>query len=163
MPAVFVHVSDIHFGQERDQRVHIHDDVKQQLIADAGEVVRGLPGGNAQGVLVTGDIAYSGIWAQYEAAGRWLDGLAAEIGCPIHRVQMVPGNHDLDRNKLSVGGKQLLDYIRAGGAEEYEKVFGDRCCQSNANLSPLGALEALVEQGFACVRYRSNGTGSQPM
>ena len=40
---------------------------------------------------------------------------------------------------------------------------GDGCCQSNANLSPLGALEALVEQGFACVRYRSNGTGSQPM
>ncbi len=125
MPAVFVHVSDIHFGQERDQRVHIHDDVKQQLIADAGEVVRGLPGGVAQGVLVTGDIAYSGVWAQYEAAGRWLDSLAAEIGCPIHRVQMVPGNHDLDRNKLSVGGQQLLDYIRAGGADEYEKVFGD--------------------------------------
>ena len=36
MPAIFVHLSDIHFGQERDERVHIHNDVKEQLIADAG-------------------------------------------------------------------------------------------------------------------------------
>lgn len=34
MPAVFVHVSDIHFGQEKDDKVHIHADVKQQLITD---------------------------------------------------------------------------------------------------------------------------------
>ena len=42
MPAVFVHVSDIHFGQERDHVVHIHDDVKRELIADASEVVASL-------------------------------------------------------------------------------------------------------------------------
>lgn len=125
MPAVFVHVSDIHFGQERDHTVHIHDDVKLQLITDAGEIVRSLPSGVAQGILVTGDIAHSGVWGQYEVAGHWLDRLAAEIGCPIHRVQMVPGNHDLDRNKLTVGGKQLLDYIRNGGAAEYEQVVAD--------------------------------------
>ncbi|HDV6370366.1 TPA: metallophosphoesterase [Burkholderia cepacia] len=125
MSAIFVHVSDIHFGQERDHSVHIHDDVKAQLIEDAAEVVAGLPGGAAQGILVTGDIAQSGTWAQYEIASRWLDELAERIKCPIHRVQMVPGNHDLDRNKLSTGGTQLLDFIRAGGAAEYEKVFSN--------------------------------------
>lgn len=122
MAAIFVHLSDIHFGQERDDIVHIHDDVKQQLIADATEVIGDLPGGVAQGILVTGDIAYSGKRAQYEDAGRWLDALAESIGCPIHRVQMVPGNHDVDRDKLSIGGSHLLDYIRAGGAAEYERV-----------------------------------------
>lgn len=127
MPAVFVHVSDIHFGQERDHSVHIHDDVKAQLIEDAADVVSSLPGGVAQGILVTGDVAYSGMAEQYDAASVWLDELAGRIGCPIHRVQMVPGNHDLDRKKLSVGGTQLLDYIRAGGPAEYEKVI------SNAN------------------------------
>lgn len=127
MPAVFVHVSDIHFGQQQDQTVHIHDDVKEQLIADAAELIAGLPAGVAEGILVSGDIAYSGTREQYEAAGRWLDELAAKISCPIHRVQMVPGNHDMDRTKLSVGGEQLLDYIRMGGPAEYEKVI------SNAN------------------------------
>lgn len=125
MPAVFVHVSDIHFGQERDHSIHIHNDVKLQLIEDAAEVVTGLPAGVAQGILVTGDIAQSGTWQEYEDASRWLDELAGRIGCQIHRVQMVPGNHDLDRNKLSVGGSALLDYIRAGGQAEYEKVFAN--------------------------------------
>ena len=125
MPAIFVHVSDIHFGQERDHSIHIHDDVKAQLIEDAAEVVAGLAGTIAQGILVTGDIAHSGTWDQYEAASRWLDELADRIGCPIHRVQMVPGNHDLDRKKLSIGGAHLLDFIRAGGSAEYEKVLSN--------------------------------------
>lgn len=125
MPAIFVHLSDIHFGQERDDTVHIHDDVKQQLIMDAVEVIGALPGAIAHGLLVTGDIAYSGKRPQYEEAGRWLDKLASKVGCPIHQVQMVPGNHDVDRDKLSIGGSHLLDYIRAGTAAEYEKVVSN--------------------------------------
>lgn len=125
MPAIFVHVSDIHFGQERDQSLHIHNDVKAQLIEDAAEVVASLPSAEAQGILVTGDIAHSGTWDQYEDASRWLDELAERIKCPIHRVQMVPGNHDLDRKKLSIGGTHLLDYIRAGSSAEYEKVIAN--------------------------------------
>lgn len=123
MSAIFVHVSDIHFGQEKDDRVYIHADVKQQLIADAKEVVSNMAGGVAHGILVTGDIAQSGRWEEYEGAGKWLDELAANIGVEIHRVQMVPGNHDLDRSKLSFAGKQILDHIRANGATEYEDIL----------------------------------------
>lgn len=125
MPAVFVHVSDIHFGQEKDDRVYIHADVKQQLIADAKEVVADIAGGVAHGILVTGDIAQSGKWAEYEDAGKWLDELAASIGVEIHRVQMVPGNHDLDRSKLSFSGRQILDHIRGGSAKEYEDILNN--------------------------------------
>jgi hypothetical protein len=125
MPAIFVHLSDIHFGQERDERVHIHDDVKQQLIIDAAEVVKTLPGAAAHGILVTGDIAFSGIQPQYAAAGAWLDELAHAVGCEIFRIQMVPGNHDLDRAKLSLGATHLLDVIRNGGATEYEKILAN--------------------------------------
>lgn len=125
MPAVFVHVSDIHFGQEKDDRVHIHGDVKQQLIADAKDVVSKIAGSRAHGILVTGDITQSGKWAEYEIAGKWLDELAANIGVEIHSVQMVPGNHDLDRSKLSFSGQQILDHIRAGGAKEYEEILNN--------------------------------------
>lgn len=125
MSAIFVHLSDIHFGQERDQRVHIHNDVKEQLIADARYVVREELKAEATAILVTGDIAFSGIAEQYTVAGQWLDRLAAEIGCERNRVQMVPGNHDLDRNKLSMGAKCLLDVIRTGGPEKYEEVIGN--------------------------------------
>jgi hypothetical protein len=125
MRAVFVHVSDIHFGQEKDNRIYIHADVKQQLIADAKEVVSNIAGGVAHGILVTGDIAHSGEWAQYEDAGKWLDELAANIGVEIHRVQMVPGNHDFDRSKLSFAGRKILDHIRAGGTNEYEDILNN--------------------------------------
>lgn len=125
MPAIFVHLSDIHFGQERDDRVHIHADVKEQLLADAAELVLSMPGSAAQGILVTGDIAFSGVREQYEAAGKWLDRLAALVGCKNYRIQMIPGNHDFDRQKLSTGARHLLNDIRKGGASEYEKILAN--------------------------------------
>lgn len=146
MAAIFVHLSDIHFGQERDHVVHIHDDVKNQLVSDATEVIADLSSGPATGILVTGDIAFSGKAEQYDAAGKWLDALAEGIGCPIHRVQMIPGNHDVDRDKLSVGGTQLLDYIRAGGPAEYEKVI--------ANENDRATLFSRFEDyGRFCIGY----------
>lgn len=123
MPAVFVHVSDIHFGQEKDDKVHINDDVKQQLIADARHVISHIDNGIARGILVTGDIAHSGTKAEYDNAGKWLDQLAASIGVEIHCVQMVPGNHDLDRSKLSLSGKTILDHLRNSGSKEYEEIM----------------------------------------
>lgn len=123
MPAIFIHVSDIHFGQERDERVHIHADVKDQLIVDASEVVSRLPGGVAHGILATGDIAHSGVKIEYDAAGAWLDRLAEGVGCPIHSIQVIPGNHDVDRRKSSLGANHLLGHIRNGGAAEYEQVL----------------------------------------
>lgn len=123
MPAIFVHVSDIHFGQERDESVHIHSDVKDQLIADASAMVRSLPGGVAHGILVTGDIAHSGVKEQYDTAGAWLDKLAEGVGCPIHSIQVIPGNHDVDRKKASQSANYLLDLIRKGGASDYEKIL----------------------------------------
>ena len=80
MSAVFVHVSDIHFGQEKDDRVQIHGDVKQQLILDAKDIVSKIAGGTAHGILVTGDIAQTGVKAEYDEAAKWLDELAASIG-----------------------------------------------------------------------------------
>lgn len=125
MSAVFVHVSDIHFGQEKDDRVQIHGDVKQQLILDAKDIVSKIAGGTAHGILVTGDIAQTGVKAEYDEAAKWLDELAASIGVGIDCVQMVPGNHDLDRSKLTPGVKLILDQIRAGGAAEYGEFLND--------------------------------------
>ncbi|CAB3662984.1 metallophosphoesterase [Achromobacter kerstersii] len=125
MSAIFVHISDIHFGQEKDQRVHIHNDVKKQLIVDAKRVVKDHLKANAAAILVTGDIAYSGVEEQFKVAGEWLDALAAAVGCPQNQVQMVPGNHDLDRNKTSRSAQHLLDLIRAGGPADYEEVMNN--------------------------------------
>ena len=130
MSAIFVHLSDIHFGQERDDSVYIHDDVKRELVLDAGRIVRSLPGGKAKGILVTGDIAHSGKSEQYQKAGEWLDSLAGEINCEIYRIQLVPGNHDVDRDKQSVSSLHLLDTLKAGGRSEYERIIANETDRS---------------------------------
>lgn len=159
MGAVFVHVSDIHFGQEKGERIHIHADVKQQLILDAKEVISSIAGGRANGILATGDIAHSGTRAEYEEAGIWLDELAKSIGVEIHQVQMIPGNHDLDRSKLSFSGSQILDHIRAGGTDEYEAILN--------NPTDRAALFARFEDygrfsfGYNCPLNNEGGFASE--
>ena len=57
MAAVFVHLSDIHFGQEKDGGLlFINDDAKRRLLEDAAAEIS-KTGMSASGVIVTGDIA----------------------------------------------------------------------------------------------------------
>ncbi len=51
MSLVYVHLSDIHFGQEKGGRVVVNDDVKEQLIADAREVVYNMSNKKQMGLL----------------------------------------------------------------------------------------------------------------
>lgn len=115
MPFAFVHLSDIHFGQDRGgSEIHVYDDVKERLIEDATAEI-GKLGGRAAGLLVTGDIAYAGKRHQYDAAAKWLDELAVAIQCETTDVQVVPGNHDIDWDQISSGCQMMVEAIIAEG------------------------------------------------
>ena len=60
MSLAFVHLSDIHFGQERGGSAVVHDDAKARLIEDLAAMVEGLPEKKAAGIIITGDIVYAG-------------------------------------------------------------------------------------------------------
>jgi hypothetical protein len=60
MSIAFIHLSDIHFGQEKGGNLYINNDAKDQLLIDVRKVVATLPEGRAAGLIVTGDIAYGG-------------------------------------------------------------------------------------------------------
>src|SRR4051794_37701539 len=100
MPLTFIHLSDIHFGQEKGGRLIIHNDVREQLLDDAESILSEsrVP---VQGMIVTGDLAYSGTPDEYEIAGRFLDSLAQRAGCVKTAVQLIPGNHDIHRPSIS--------------------------------------------------------------
>src|SRR5581483_7637926 len=95
----FVHVSDIHFGQEKNGSVVIHDDVRNGLVLDVATLVK--KRGRASRVLVTGDIAYSGTRTQYETAASWLEELTKAAGCAPQELSCIPGNHDCDLTALT--------------------------------------------------------------
>lgn len=115
MAAIFIHLSDIHFGQEKDGGwVKTNTDAKERLINDAQSELRAR-GVRASGIIVTGDIAYSAKPEEYAAAGAWLDQLAERVGCDRDSIQMVPGNHDIDRAAITPALAWKIESIRKEG------------------------------------------------
>jgi predicted phosphodiesterase len=82
---------------------------------DVEDLVRALPGGRVDGIIVTGDLAFSGNVQEYETAGKFLDRLAAKVGCLRTSVQVVPGNHDVHRQSICKSSEWMLGEIAEKG------------------------------------------------
>ena len=68
---------------------------RTRLIQDARDRTQTL--GAVDAILVGGDIAFRGAPEEYAAALDWLKELSDQCGCPLERVFVIPGNHDVDR------------------------------------------------------------------
>ncbi|WP_457328586.1 metallophosphoesterase [Rhizobacter sp. P5_C2] len=126
MPISFIHLSDIHFGQEVGSDKVVHNDVKEQVIRDANRAVKGLRSGFASGIIVSGDIAYGGKADEYAEAAAWLDRMAIAAGCAISDIQVVPGNHDIDRDEISHGTALMLKEISDEGEAKLDTFLNRR-------------------------------------
>jgi predicted MPP superfamily phosphohydrolase len=91
---VFLHLSDIHFQRWSGSSYDIDEDLRNELLIDAAEVLKKL--GRPDGILVTGDIAFGGISKEYDLAKKWLTELCEKLGRTLEYVWTVPGNHDVD-------------------------------------------------------------------
>lgn len=130
----FVHLSDIHFGQERDGTLVPHEDVREQLIADCASLKEKMGPGN--GVLVTGDIAYSGKKQEYVHAGEFLDRLTETIGCKRNAVLVIPGNHDVDLDGIDYIAKMLHEKLRTQTPAQIQADL-EGLAHSNGEEHPL--------------------------
>ena len=123
MSVGFVHLSDIHFGQEKGGAIRVHDDVKERLIDDVRLTVGSLKSGRAAGIIVTGDIAFGGRASEYQQAATWLDKVAEAAGCDIYDIQVVPGNHDIDRAQITPATRMMLENIVTEGESALDKFL----------------------------------------
>lgn len=95
----FIQLSDIHFHYSTSGSSYDLDDViRHELVLDAASRSNEL--GGVYGVLVSGDIAFSGRPNEYATAYNWLSELCREVGCSSQHVWTIPGNHDVDRSKI---------------------------------------------------------------
>ncbi|MCG6868617.1 MAG: SIR2 family protein [Gammaproteobacteria bacterium] len=93
----WLHLSDLHIraGDQYDQQVAL-----SPLLGDLTAIVE-------QGrqdfdcIFVTGDVAYSGRAEEYEVATKFFRSLSSATAVPTGRIYCVPGNHDVDRSRLT--------------------------------------------------------------
>ena len=90
----WLHISDFHFragGDSFSQVVSCDALVRDILLHLSDEFP-------LQFIVVTGDIAFSGMPSEYELALTFFASLVDKLGLDAGRLCIVPGNHDVDRN-----------------------------------------------------------------
>ena len=118
-----LHLSDIHFGQEKKgERVH-HDDVREQLVADLAVLLN--EGKSLDLILINGDISYSGKKTEYDDAVAWIDRLITVGHCDENAVFTIPGNHDVDIDLVSLSAKQVHTQLRNTQPETVKHLLHD--------------------------------------
>jgi hypothetical protein len=105
---LFLHFSDIHFkktevGEPDDPNKALRSDIIEDLKRMRKEIGR-----PADGIWLTGDIAFAGHPEEYDFAYQWLEEkLCPVAGCRIEDLFVIPGNHDVDR-KVEAGPAQVM-------------------------------------------------------
>jgi len=154
---LLLHISDIHFrapdclnpdlDPERPYRTRMVQDVRARTESL----------GAVGAILIGGDIAFKGDPREYTAALAWLKELAAACRCPLERVFVVPGNHDVDREVITrspaVRNAQqaILQCAPDRRERELRIQFGDGET-GRALLAPLAAYNEFAKL-FSCQVY----------
>ncbi|MBN1552582.1 metallophosphoesterase [bacterium] len=93
---IILHISDLHIRNDKCEcfeRTVLFDTFIKQVKSECESRHR------PEIIIVTGDIAYSGIRTEYEFAGEFLETLIKNLGYENDRLFIVPGNHDVNRRK----------------------------------------------------------------
>lgn len=176
----FLHLSDIHFSKrDRSSPYELDEALRREIEHDSGAQSGAL--GGVTGILVTGDIAFSGQPSEYANVRSWLAELSSRLKIPPENVWVVPGNHDIDwsvqdgdevaaalRHKLRTVPLDRIDEnleTLLGNEEaavrlfaplrEYQRIATDYACRSEPS-SP--AWSARVDLGPYVVLLRGVNT-----
>jgi formylglycine-generating enzyme required for sulfatase activity/predicted phosphodiesterase len=114
-----LHISDLHFRAKDSWDA---DPVRNALIEDAFALRS--ERGAVDLIVVTGDVAFAGVKAEYDLADRWLGALVLRLGVPRERVVLVPGNHDVDRSKITHTGRSLQGTVETASEQVGAEILG---------------------------------------
>lgn len=154
----FLQISDLHFGKEtRKGRYDPDTDLRNEMLQDM-LAMRKKYDFLIEGILICGDIAFSGRKSDYECAENFIDKIREQMKVDITKVYCVPGNHDVNqmvpKNSLSVFGLQkllenadlqsLANYLgqMANGTEESK-------CDAELLYKPIEAYNCFADRHSA--------------
>lgn len=96
-PVTFLHLSDIHFHKQSDSIYCLDKALRHEMILDAKDVI-GQESLKPYGIILCGDIAFSGQSKEYDIADSFINDLVHNLNIEMGHVFCVPGNHDVDQN-----------------------------------------------------------------
>lgn len=100
MGLTLLHISDIHFkAYDKNMFLDMDKDIQNEIENDL-HLLRPTYG-DVDITMIGGDIAYSGSEQEYKKADEWISTICEISGCKEENVLTVPGNHDVQRDKLN--------------------------------------------------------------
>ncbi|MDQ1353812.1 MAG: hypothetical protein QG657_4119, partial [Acidobacteriota bacterium] len=91
--SVFLHLSDLHFGDENETAAARRKNTLAKLL----DVLKDLPAEwKPQSIVISGDIGWSGLKEDYDVAETWLRELLKVLGLSAEDIIPAPGNHDIN-------------------------------------------------------------------
>jgi len=103
----WLHLCDLHL---RTSLVYDADIVLKALLQDVAKRIE-QDGLRPDFIAVTGDIAFSGQAEEYELARQFFDDLMTTTSLNKDRLFLVPGNHDVNRKRISRGAQGIADSL----------------------------------------------------
>ena len=139
----FIHLSDIHFVKSSNDPSDIDKDLREAIITDLK--INGRENlENVAGILVTGDIAFSGNRKEYEIAKEYLNRVCDVFNISPSDVYCVPGNHDV--NQAIVNGSDLIFTAQNAVDEESTIDDADKTFSKYINDNNFNALFKPIDE-----------------
>ena len=95
----FIQMSDIHFKSSSGDSYDIDKQLRSAMIRDLKNNVLNYID-NIKGILVCGDLAFSGQKGELEIAKEFLKKMTMLLGLSLKEVFCVVGNHDVDQSVI---------------------------------------------------------------
>lgn len=151
----FIHLSDIHFRTFSGDPFDVDEDLRSELIYDISHNLTKQIS-SIDGILVCGDIAFSGQAAEYKVAMAFLEQICDLLMVDKAHIFCVPGNHDVDQNitRSSVSVKALQNELEQTKSNaEFDQYLSNifRNTQDSSILySPLMCYNEKFAAQYGC-------------
>jgi len=154
---VFLHLSDIHFSKP-EPTFDLDIELRNQIELDVQRMTDGFQ--QATGILLCGDIAFSGARDEYDRASDWIKKLQRLAAVEDGNVWTVPGNHDV--NRQTVRKSQILQDVHARLRGIPENSINEQLKQYlNDELEPHILFEPIKNYNLFAVSFDCDSTPEQ--
>ena len=155
----FLHLSDIHFrNRQTGNQFDLEAQLRRSMLDDI--ISKPANGADYDGLLITGDIAFSGKKEEYDRAKSWLDEIYSKAGVLPENTFVIPGNHDVNRDMVVKDGAIWNNHTVLRNSENGVKrretlqtqLVSDPACDP---LAPFAGFNEFA-QGYECRTGKNN-------